>query len=555
MVEGSEPIRSEVDPDKIPRSVHETLERSAADFPDRSLIIFGGYSFTYRQIDFLTSRFAAALISLGLHDGDRVACFLPSSPQFVIAFYGALKAGGVLVPIDHRFRELELRHMISDSGSKIVVTMDSLFEKFTNVIETAGATSIVLANLTPEELGSLRRLSTKEVIGVQGQQARSPFSFLEMIDSSTSLEHAATIDPFTHLAALPYTTGTTGSSKGVMLSHFNLLANQYQFNRALKNKIAKETALVIFPFSHIGGLNAAMGTLVHSCNTIIAFERFDVMKVMASVAVNKPTLFYGTPTAYVSLLAHQDALSKVDFACVRVALSSGSPLPQEVKKKFADKTGVIIVDTWGMTESSPVLTCSPLGEMTKANEIGHPVFATEVRVGRLTEDNQDGDLIEEPVNEAGELIARGPQVMLGYWNKPEATAQTIRNGWLYSGDLGYIDSGGSVFYLDRKKDIVNVGGLKVWPAEVEGVLYESPFVAEVVVGPKRDEKYGEVVAAWVVLKPSVLNAPSEIEKSLKEFCATKLAQYKVPTSISFVTEIPKTPVGKPLRRIFRESSS
>jgi long-chain acyl-CoA synthetase len=538
-------IRSMLGSNLIPRSVHETLQLSARKFPNNPAIIFNETTYTFSKIDRLSSIFASALLASGLKDGDRVACYLPSSPAFMIVYYGTLKAGGVLTPIDHRYREVEVKYQLKDSGSKIIVTLDSLWEKLAGVIKEAGVEKVILTN--PDE--SLIASQSSTDVQKTGETSR----LTELLGTFPPLANSADVDPFLHLAAMPYTTGTTGPSKGVMLSHYNLLASQVQFNHALQNSTGKETALVVFPFSHIGGLNAAMGTLVHSSNTIIAFERFDPFKALHAVAKYRPTLFYGTPTAYIALLANDEELSKADFSCVRAAISSGSPLPQEVKQKFGDKTGVFVTDTWGMTESSPVLTCSPIGVLTKQNEIGFPVLETQVAVVTDSLPQDSGPHYAKP-GEVGELVARGPQVMLGYWQKADATSQTIKNGWLYTGDLGFIDSNGAVYYLDRKKDIVNVGGLKVWPAEVEGVLYESPYVAEAVVGPRADEKYGEVVTAWVVLKPGISVEEHEIETALRDLCSSKLARFKVPSSINFVKEIPKTPVGKPLRRALRESS-
>lgn len=540
-------IRSAIASGEIPRSVHETLERSASKFPNNNLIIFNDFAFTYGQIDALASRFANALIRIGLRDGDRVVCYMSSCPQFAIAYYGTLRAGGVLVPIDHRYREVELRNQISDSEASIVVTLDSLFEKFKNVIEEAGAKKIILTKMGELETFQKQSYANPKIDAEEeNQKATTIIRLIELIAKNSSVKDSVKVDPFTHLAAMPYTTGTTGPSKGVMLTHFNLLSSQYQFNHALQNKIAKETALVIFPFSHIGGLNAALGTLVHSSNTIIAFEKFDPTIVFDAVSKYRPTLFYGVPSAYISLLSNEEKLSKADFSCIRIALSSSSPLPPEVKLRFMDKTGVGITDTWGMTESSPVLTCSPPSMAKKANVIGFPVVETEVKVIDIQDESK-----EMPVNEMGELVARGPQVMLGYWKKKEATLQTLRGGWLHTGDIGFKDADGAFYYMERKKDIINVGGLKVWPAEVEAVLYECPSVAEAIVGAESSERYGENVRAWVVLKPGY--DQKEQDKILKDYCSTKLARYKTPNTINFVKEIPKSHVGKPLRRAIRES--
>ena len=535
-------IRSAVESGNISGSVHETLERSANAFPKNVAIIFGKIPFTYERINELSSRFAEALVAMGLKDGDRVACYLPSSPQFMIVFYGTLKAGGVLTPIDHRYREVELKYQLSDSEAKIIVTLDSLWEKSKDVILGAGVTNAILANLTEiEDLNKVRNSGTEKD---SRRKSSGSSRLVDLIEQTEPIERSVRVDPYNHIAAMPYTTGTTGPSKGVMLSHFNLLASQYQFNDALGNKVGKETAIVIFPFSHIGGLNAALGTLVHSSNTVVAFEKFDSGRVLEAVTLYRPTLFYGVPSAYVTLLNDAAKIREADFSCVRVAISSGSPLPPEIKLQFEKEAGVGITDSWGMTESSPVLTCSPPGE-TQPHLIGYPVLETQVRVV----DTQD-ESRELPIGEVGVLIAKGPQVMLGYWKKQEETRKILKDGWLHTGDLGYKDETGAFFYLDRKKDIINVGGLKVWPAEVEAVIYECPSVAETIVGAEPSERYGETVTAWVVLKPG-FNAIDE-DKLIKDHCSSKLARYKVPNTIEFVREIPKSHVGKPLRRAIRE---
>ena len=526
----------------IPSSVHSTLERSAERFANRVCIAFENHVYSFTQIDDLSSRFANVLIKEGIDDGDRIACFLPSSPQFAVTYYGALKTGAVVTPIDHRYRQNEVRFQIIDSGAKYLVTLDELWEKLGSSIADVGLSKVFLTSLgNVQEFGKSARETPKDSHGLRTEDLSSALANSDRIDQSRSL------NPFTHLAALPYTTGTTGPSKGVMLTHFNLLASQYQFNHALSNKEGVETAIVLFPFSHIGGLNAALGTLVNSASTVVAFEKFDAKKVLAAVDMYRPTLFYGVPTAYVALMSNDGQLGSVDFSSIRCAISSGAPLPPEVKTKFAQRTGIRIMDSWGMTESSPVLTCSPMGAI-KPNLIGFPVLETEVKVVDIA--HQD---VFMPIGEVGELVARGPQVMKGYWKSADATSQTIVNGWLHTGDLGYMDEDGSFYYIDRKKDIINVGGLKVWPSEVEGVLYECPSVSEVVVGSESDQYYGEVVTAWVVLKSGYDQLQEE--KILKEYCISKLARYKVPNRINFVTEIPKSPVGKLLRRAFRQSGS
>ncbi|MEM3704143.1 MAG: AMP-binding protein, partial [Candidatus Bathyarchaeia archaeon] len=388
-------------------------------------------------------------------------------------------------------------------------------------------------------LENLQEASIRETSG-------SYIPMLRLISSYKPTPSEVSISPEEDLAFLCYTGGTTGVPKGCMLTHFNCVADQLHEINFYKLRRGKEVLILFSPLFHIHGLNRCMGTYLAAAATIILFERFNPLKVLDAIQRYRVTVFPGVPTAYVALLNHPD-IKNYDLSSVRIWKSAAAPLPTEIWFKFKELLGASISVGWGLTEASPGLTLTPL-EMFSAKQykpgmIGIPEIDTEVAVFDFEKN------IEVPTGVVGELRAKGPQIMKGYWNKPEETVKAFCNGWLCTGDLGYMDEDGVLYFVDRLKDMIKVSGFQVWPMEVEDVLCSHFAVLEVAVVGVPDEYYGEVPKAYVVLKNDFKGKVNEEE--LIKYCEGKMATYKIPKKVEFVDELPKTPSGKILRRALR----
>ena len=511
------------------RTVHQNLRISAEKHGERECVIFEGNSYSYKKVLELSTKMANALIKMGIEKGGRVAVYLPNLPQFIISYYAILFCGGVVVACNAMYREKEIEYLLKDSGARAVITLDELKPIVESVSEKTEVERIIVTSR--EESGVLATSEGKE----KGD-------FLSFINEGNFEFPDVHVDPKEDLAVLQYTGGTTGTPKGAMLTHYNLIVDQTQEAVWFGFGEGKETAIIFLPLSHIYGMNWCMNTMIMVAGTIVLMERFNPEKVLEYVNIYSPTIFYGVPTAYIALLNHPD-VTKADFTKMRTCFSAAAPLPPEVKRKWKEVTNADIIEAWGLTEASPCLTCTPVG-MYGENLIGVPMPDTEVKV-------VDVETAEDlPPGEVGELVGKGPQIMKGYWNKPEETANALRDGWLFTGDLGYMDENGLFYFVDRKKDMINVAGYKVWPNEVEEVLYEHPAVKEAAVVSSPDSVKGEVPKAFVVLKDEYRDRLDKEE--LVEFCKKKLAPFKVPKKIEFVDDLPKSPVGKILRRVLRE---
>jgi|Deesub1362A_J573_1020465.scaffolds.fasta_scaffold00216_50 long-chain acyl-CoA synthetase len=530
-------------PPHVPHSIdypvkplYENLRDSARKFPDRVAIIHRGVEYTYSELNKLAERFATALYNFGIQKGDRVAIYLPNIPQFIVSYYGTMMAGGVVVACNAMYREKELAHQVNDSGARIIITLDELYPVVKNIKEMTSLEEIIVTG-RGDLLPPLLSLSGKT------DPPDGTHDMVQLISKHLPDPPDIPIDPKEDLAVLQYTGGTTGVPKGAMLTHYNLLVDQVQEMVWWNAKEGQEVAIIFLPVSHIYGMNWCMNAHIYVGGTIVLIERFDPTEVLKAVNKFRPTFFYGVATAYIAFLDHPE-IDETDFSSVKVCFSAAAPLPPEVKRRWKEVTGVDIIEAWGLTEASPCLTCTPLG-MVREKLIGIPIPDTEVKV-------VDVDTGEEELKpgEVGELIGKGPQIMKGYWNKPEETEKAIRNGWLYTGDLGYMDEEGCFYFVDRKKDMINVSGYKVWPDEVENVLYGHPAIKEVAVVSSPDTYRGEVPKAFVVLREDFKGKVTE--KDIIKFCKDKLAAYKVPRAVEIRDDLPKTPVGKILRRVLRD---
>ncbi|WP_141994380.1 long-chain-fatty-acid--CoA ligase [Bacillus sp. B4EP4a] len=542
-------------PEQIPavlsyedKPLYSFLKESAEEFPDKVSIHFQGKELTFRELHESALKFAAYLKSIGLQKGERVAVMLPNCPQGVIGFFGILMAGGVVVQTNPTYTERELEYQMKDSGAKIILAMDILFPRVAAVASRTDIEHIIVTAIKeylpfPKNLiyPFIQKKQYGIVINVEHEGNHHLFS--EIMKRKMTEEVTVPIDVDNDLALLQYTGGTTGFPKGVMLTHKNLLANTKMCNAWLyKNKRGEERILAILPFFHVYGMTTVLVLSVMEGNTMIIMPKFDVEATLKTIQKQKPTMFPGAPTMYIGLLNHPD-IAKYDLSSINACISGSASLPIEVQEQFEKITGGKLVEGYGLSETSPVTHANFIWDQPRVKgSIGLPWPDTDSAILSL-------ETFEElPPNEIGEIAIKGPQVMQGYWNRPDETENTFKNGWLLTGDLGYMDEQGFFFVVERKKDTIIAGGFNIYPREVEEVLYEHEAIQEVVVAGIPDPYRGETVKAYVVLKKNA----RATEEELNEFARKNLASYKVPRSYEFRDELPKTTIGKILRRVLIE---
>ncbi len=528
-------------------ALHDLLAASARHFPNRDATIFFGARLTYRSLHEQALRFANALRRLGVQKGDRVALMLPNCPQMVIAYYGALAAGAVVVATNPMYLERELQHQLSDAGAETIVLLTKFYPTLANVIDATPVRNVIVTNIKDYFPTPLRLLFTlakekKEGHRVAIEGRPGVRRFLDLLHESPPTPPVVPVAAG-DLALLQYTGGTTGVAKGAMLTHYNLVANTVQTRYWMSDlKDGAETFLGVMPFFHVYGMTVAMNLAVMIAGTLILQPRFEVHEVLKAIHRLRPTIFPGVPTMYVAI-NNCPEVKRYDLRSIRACISGAAPLPVEVQARFEQLTGARLVEGYGLTEAAPVTHCNPIYGRRKAGSIGLPFPDVDAAIADL-ETGRVGLL----PGEAGELVLRGPQVMAGYWGNPAETAQTLRNGWLYTGDIAKRDEDGYFYITDRKKDIIIAGGFNIYPREVEEVLYEHPKVKEAVVVGVPDAYRGETVKAFVVLKAG----ESATAEEIIGFCRERLAHFKTPKVVEFREALPKSLVGKILRRALRE---
>ncbi len=523
------------------------LDRAVEKYPQRPAIIFQNYTLSYAKLQEKAEAFAAALRLRGVQNGDRVAIMLPNIPQTMIAVWGVLKAGGVVVMTNPLYMEKELTHHFHDSGAKILITMDLLWAKVASLYDKLDLRLSIVTRVADGLAFPLNYIQPWKAKR-EGNLPEVPFdgksivSWKEFIN--TKERYAATIEnPHATTAFLQYTGGTTGVSKAAMLSHGNIASQLQLLSYIIETpKDYKYTFLSILPFFHIFGLAGNIILPAFYGAASIPVPRYTPSDLLRTIDKYKPNFFIGAPSVYMSLMQQKD-LPKYDLSCIELCISGSAPFPKEALEKFQKLTGARLTEGLGLTEASPCITANPIYGLQKTGSVGVMLPGTEVRIV----DSEDGVTILG-AHQHGEIIVRGPQIMQGYWNKEEETALTLRDGWLYTGDIGYFDEDGYFFIADRKKDLVIVGGYNVYPREVDEVLYEHPDVQEAVVIGIPHRTRGEVLKAFVVpRKDSGLSTADLIAH-----CRKKLANYKIPKHIEFCEELPKSYVGKVLRRVLRD---
>ena len=560
-----EGVRAHLDYPDMP--LYGLLERAARERPEHPAVVFFNRTLTYAQLNHAADRFARALVRLGLRRGDRVALMLPNCPQFVIAYYGILKAGGVVVNHNPLYTARELEFQLDDSGCRLLIALDMTYPTVREARPRTPLEAVILTRINEYMPGLLRLLYPLKARRDGTWPTIAPGDrvlwFQDLLAgrggepaARSTAEGGASRDAgepripvpvdADDVALLQYTGGTTGRPKAAMLTHRNLLANALQTAEwVLQGKVdegPRHRIMGVIPFFHVYGMTTVMNLAIAIHGTMILLPRFNVDDVLKAVARYKPTMFPGVPTMYVAILNHP-RLRQYDFSSIESCVSGAAPLPLEVQERFERLTGGSLVEGYGLTEASPVTHVNPTGEGKRNGTIGIPLPDTEARIV----DIETGTRVLGP-GEEGELIIRGPQVMKGYWNRPEETERALRDGWLYTGDIAVMDEDGFFRIVDRKKEMIITGGYNVYPREVEEVLYQHPKVLEAAVVGVPDPYRGEMVKAFVVLKPG----ETATEEEIIAFCRERLAKYKVPRAVEFRSELPKSLIGKVLRRVLAE---
>ena len=499
------------------------LRESAKANPDKPLCHINDLSFTYAQVDEISGRVASALLATGLERGDKVAVQLPNLPQFLFTYFGILKAGLVMVPLNPLLRANEVAYHLEDSDAKVLITFEMFAEEAFKGAQTVEGVTTYVVNMPGND---------------QRPEGTKHYDELYFADDTRDI---VPLDPG-DTAVLLYTSGTTGKPKGAELTHFQLFMNCTVAGELFQFR-DDDIGLAVLPLFHVFGLSSVLNVTVRYGGTMVLVPRFELDAVVDAIETHRCTIFSGVPTMYFALLSKD--LSDRDLSSLRVGVSGGAAIPGETIRAFEERfPHCVVLEGYGLSESASTTTFNINAEQRKVLSIGKPIWGVEVRVV----DDQDQPLPPGP-DHVGEIVIRGHNIMKGYYKKPEATAEAFRGGWFHTGDLAYRDEDGFYFVVDRKKDLVIRGGYNVYPREVEEVLYEHPAVAEAAVIGRPDEKLGEEVVAVVALKAGADATPEELTAHCKE----RLAAYKYPREIRLVPELPKGPTGKILKKELRGS--
>ncbi|MGG3450800.1 long-chain-fatty-acid--CoA ligase [Domibacillus aminovorans] len=539
-------------PPEIPATIHYPeqplplfLTKAAAEYRDKIAIEFLGKKLTYKELYDSALKMAAYLKKIGVKKGDRVAIMLPNSPQAVISFYGVMYAGAVVVQFNPLYKEREIEYQLKDCGAKVMIALDLLYPRIQHIISNTQLEHTIVTAIKdylpfPKNIlyPFIQKKQTGMVVHIENRNNNHHFT--KIMAGPTVKEELLNINIENDPAVLQYTGGTTGFPKGVILTHKNLVANASMCVAWMyKYRPGAEILLGIIPFFHVYGMTTVMILSVMQGYKMVLLPKFDSKTTLKTIQKQKPTIFPGAPTIYVALL-NDPNMTKYDLSSIDACISGSAPLPVDIQKKFENVTGGKLVEGYGLTETSPVTHANFIwGDRIKGS-VGVPWPDTDAAIYSM----QTNELVEKP-GELGEIVVKGPQVMKGYWNRPEETEQSFKDGWLLTGDIGYMDENGFFYVVDRKKDIIIAGGFNIYPRDVEEVLYEHESIQEAVVAGIPDPYRGETVKAYIVLKED----RHVTEKELDDYCRKNLAVYKVPHVYDFRDELPKTAVGKILRRV------
>ena len=528
------------------------LDESARKYPDRACTIFKGAVVTYKEMNAITDHIAAALVDMGVKKGDRVGMFMPNTPQFVMAYYGILKAGGVVVATNPLYTAPEIEHQASDAGIEIMFVMTNFYKTIKAAQPKTKIKKMIVTNLKeslPPLLSMLFTLAKEKKGGfrIEGGLGEGDVWMKDLLAKYADAPRPALqIDP-DDTALFQYSGGTTGVSKGAVAMHRNVVANTLQIKNWMTGiEEGKEVVLMAIPLFHVYGMVAGMNfAMASGASMVMVPNARDLKDVLDNISKFKATIFPGVPALYNGINNHPDVKAgKYDLSSIKACISGSAPLMRETKEQFEALTGGKVFEGYGLSEAPTATHCNPLDGVNKTGSIGIPLPDVDVKIINL----DDGET-EMGQGEIGEIIVSGPQVMKGYHNMPTETANALRKlkdgkTWLYTGDIAQMDEDGYFYIVDRKKELIKPGGFQVWPREVEEVLAAHPKIMDVGVAGIPDPYRGETVKAWIVMKPG----EKVTEEELKAFCKERLAAYKVPTHYEFRDELPKTTVGKILRR-------
>ena len=527
--------------------LHDFLEQSAKGFPDRPCSIFKGAVITYREMSELSDRLAAGLVARGVSKGDWVAIFMPNSPQFVIAFYAILKAGGVLVATNPLYTHREIEHQMNDSGAELMLVMSNFYNAVTEVRPDTRLQKMIVTNIKeylPPMIRLLFTVAKKRSGGHRAALEQRDEWMQDVLGQHTVADRPDLEINSNDTALFQYTSGTTGLSKGAIGLHSNPVANTLQAEAwlsAVGEDPGEGVTVMAIRMFHVYGLVVGMAIAVKNAATMVMIPNpRDLKDVLGSIEKYRPTLYPGVPAMYNAINNHPDVLAgKYDLSSIKACISGSAPLLRETKVKFEELAGGKLVEGFGLTESLVATPANPIMGEIPIGSIGVPFPNVDSRIISL-----DDDVAVLEPNGAGELVIKSPSIIMGYHNMPTETANTVRDGWLYTGDIAYMDDDGYFYIVDRKKEMIKPGGFQVWPREVEEVIAENSKVLDVGVAGIPDAYRGESVEAWVVLKPEQTATVEE----LQDWCRDRLAPFKIPTQIEFRDELPKFTVGKILRR-------
>ncbi|MCX7852148.1 MAG: long-chain fatty acid--CoA ligase [Caldilineales bacterium] len=528
------------------KTLVDVVHESARERPQHPALWFKGHTLSYGELDRLSDAFAAGLVRLGVRKGDRVAIMMPNAPQYVIAELGIWKAGGIVASINPLYTGAELEHMFKECDAETVVTLSLFYDKVKEVQSRTPLRRVIVANIKeylPPVLRLLFTLVKEKKEGHRVTLRDGDLAFQDVLRQNQGAARPQVDVQPEDPALILFTGGTTGLSKAAVGSHHALVISGLQITEWFKNVLHdwEDVFLTSLPLFHVFAAAGVQTAALLSHNTMVLVPNpRDLTDVIETIQKAKATFVPGVPTFYVGLLSHPLVKEgKADLTSIKLCISGASALLQETKERFEALAKCRIVEGYALTESMMAIVCTPVNGKYKVGSVGMPVSDVEARI--VDAETGQRDL---PPGEVGEIILRAPQLMLGYWRRPEATAEMIRDGWLYTADLGYMDEDGSIFTVDRKKDVIKPSGFQVWPREVEEVIAKHPAVAEVGVAGVPDERTTEAVKAWIVLREGHTATAEEI----KEFCRQHLAAYKVPKHVEFRTALPKSAVGKVLRR-------
>ena len=540
--ESGVPFKIEFEKNLLP----DFLNKSAKDFPDRNALNFEGYKVTYKELNSMVERFSTHLYSLGIRKCDAVAVLLPNLISCVIAYYAIIKIGGIAVMNNPLYSDRELEHQFNDSGAKVLITLDLLANRMIDLRPRTNIKQIIYATvgdfLPPVKKVLFKIFGRKKKLSAPVKDAENLYCFTTLMKQKAPNTPKIKISA-DDVAMYQYTGGTTGVSKGVILTHENLSKHTQQLKSWLPRfEEGKEVMLGALPFFHVFGLTVCMNfsIIMGWENVIVAKPKAD--NLINAISCHRPTFAPMVPTMYINILKHP-GVENADMTSIRACFSGSAPMPVEVIKEFEAKTGSVIIEGYGLTESSPIVCVNPFSGVRKIGSIGMPFPNTQCRIV----DIEDGET-EVPPGECGELLVKGPQVMKGYQGKLEETERTVKDGWLHTGDVARMDKDGYFYIVDRIKELIISGGYNVYPRDIEEVIYTHPDIHEAAVVGIPHPSRGEAAKVFAVLK----DGKKMTQEELIDFCSEKLAKYKLPIRVEFRESLPKSAVGKILKRVLKD---